>query len=247
MPLGAVKEERFPHSGWWAKLYPTLCEPMDCSLPGSSVCGMLQARIVEGVAISFFEGSFRLRDRTRASCTAGRFFTNWVTGEACIGNFRDHEVCAAGLIENSQHTAPGQLPILSNPRHRSAGAHRDWMLKLWLQGPDLGREQGLAVQRLAEGTGVWSAPTWDASRTEPRSAVTAPLLMHCWRERQGLTRRPHSPPAPQLLLYKSRRRVQGGGAEISAVSQRKWTCVHLLHQQLPKLSTCGTSAALLWH
>ena len=32
---------------------PTLCDPLDCSLPGSSVQGILQARILEGVAIPF--------------------------------------------------------------------------------------------------------------------------------------------------------------------------------------------------
>ena len=125
VPLGAVKEERFRHSGWWAKLYPTLWEPMDCSLPGSSVCGILRERILEGVDISFFEGSSQSRNRTPASCTAGRFFTSWATGEARIGNVRDHEECAAGVIENSQHSRSWPAPILPSPRHRSAGAHRD--------------------------------------------------------------------------------------------------------------------------
>ena len=36
---------------------PTLCNPVDCSLPGSSVCEILQARILEWVAISFSRGS----------------------------------------------------------------------------------------------------------------------------------------------------------------------------------------------
>ena len=40
-----------------AQLCPTLCNPVDCSLPGSSVCGVLQARILEWVAISFSRGS----------------------------------------------------------------------------------------------------------------------------------------------------------------------------------------------
>ena len=39
-----------------AQLYPTLCNPMDCSPPGSSVHGVLQARTLEWVAISFFMG-----------------------------------------------------------------------------------------------------------------------------------------------------------------------------------------------
>ena len=47
---------------------PTLCDPMDCSLAGSSPHGILQARVLEWVAISFSRGSSRLRDRTRVSC-----------------------------------------------------------------------------------------------------------------------------------------------------------------------------------
>ena len=46
------------------------CEPVDCSLPGSSVHGTLQARKLEWVAISFSGGSSRPRDQTRVSWTA---------------------------------------------------------------------------------------------------------------------------------------------------------------------------------
>ena len=52
-----------------------LCDPMDCSPPGSSVHGILQARILEWVAIPFTKGSSQSRDQTRVSCTPGRFFT----------------------------------------------------------------------------------------------------------------------------------------------------------------------------
>ena len=51
-------------------------------LPGSSVHGILQARILEWVAISFFRESSRPRDQTPVSSTAGRFFTNWAMREA---------------------------------------------------------------------------------------------------------------------------------------------------------------------
>ena len=54
----------------------TLCDPMDCSPPGSSVNGILQARILEWVAVSSSRGPFWPRDWTQVSCTAGRFFTN---------------------------------------------------------------------------------------------------------------------------------------------------------------------------
>ena len=58
------------------------CDPMDCSLPGFSVHGILQARILGWVAISFSRGSSWPRDWTLVSCIAGRFFTNWTTWEA---------------------------------------------------------------------------------------------------------------------------------------------------------------------
>ena len=52
----------------------SLCDPMDCSSPGSSVHGVLQARIVEWVAISFCKGSSWPRDHTQVSSIAGRRF-----------------------------------------------------------------------------------------------------------------------------------------------------------------------------
>ena len=57
---------------------------MDCSLPGSSLRGILQARIMEWVAISFSRGSSQLMDRSRVSCIAGRRFNFWATREAPI-------------------------------------------------------------------------------------------------------------------------------------------------------------------
>ena len=65
------------------QLCPTLCNPMDCSPPGSSVHEIFQASILEWVAISF-RGSSQPRDWTQVSCTAGGFFTNWATREAQI-------------------------------------------------------------------------------------------------------------------------------------------------------------------
>ena len=52
----------------------TVCNPMDCSLPGFSVHGILQARILEWVTISFSRGSSQPRDRTQVSCIGGRRF-----------------------------------------------------------------------------------------------------------------------------------------------------------------------------
>ena len=60
----------------------TLCHPMDCSLPGSSVHGILQARILECVATAFSRDSSWARDWIQFSYISGRFFTMWATREA---------------------------------------------------------------------------------------------------------------------------------------------------------------------
>ena len=52
---------------------------MDCNLPGSSILGILQARILEWVAIPFSKGSSQSRDRTWVSCISGRFFPSRAT------------------------------------------------------------------------------------------------------------------------------------------------------------------------
>ena len=52
---------------------------MDCSLPGFSVHGIFQARVLEWIAISFSRGSSQLRDGTQVSHIAGRCFTVWAT------------------------------------------------------------------------------------------------------------------------------------------------------------------------
>ena len=63
----------------------TLWDPLDCSSPGFSVHGLLQARILEWFALSCSRGSSKPRNRTTfpvSLALAGRFFTCWATGEA---------------------------------------------------------------------------------------------------------------------------------------------------------------------
>ena len=76
-----------------AQAYLTLCDPMDYSRPGSSVHGILQARILEWVAMPS-RGSYQSRDRTRIFCssyTAGRFLTAEPLGKPRIYVF-SHEL-----------------------------------------------------------------------------------------------------------------------------------------------------------
>ena len=58
---------------------PTLWDPMDCSLPGSSVHRIFQAKVLEWVAISFPRVSSQPRHWTWVSCMVGRCFTVWAT------------------------------------------------------------------------------------------------------------------------------------------------------------------------
>ena len=64
------------------RLCLTLCNPVNCSPPGSSVHRILQGRILEEVTISFSRGSSWPRGQTRTSRIVGRFFTIWATRES---------------------------------------------------------------------------------------------------------------------------------------------------------------------
>ena len=63
----------------WLQSCPTLCHPMDCSLPGSSVHGILQARILEWGAISSSREPSQPRDQTWVSLAAVTLFAVWAT------------------------------------------------------------------------------------------------------------------------------------------------------------------------
>ena len=67
-----------------AQSCPTLCDPMDCSLQGSSIHGIFQARVPEWGAISFSRWSSQPRGQTLVSQIAGKCFTVWATKEAVI-------------------------------------------------------------------------------------------------------------------------------------------------------------------
>ena len=64
-----------------AQSYLTLCDPLDCGLPRSSVHGILSARTLEWVAILFPRRSSQRRDGTQVSCIADSFFTVLATRE----------------------------------------------------------------------------------------------------------------------------------------------------------------------
>ena len=97
---------------------------MDCSLPVSSVHGILQARILEWVAIPFSRTSSRLRDQTQVSCIAGGFFTIWATGDPLPKS--THYLTLSWLIyvtpklmETPSSSSSWTLPSSHHVRHAS--------------------------------------------------------------------------------------------------------------------------------
>ena len=67
---------------WSRSVVSDSLRPVDCSLSGSSVHGIFQARVLEWIAISFSRGSSGPRNQTRVSRISGRRFTVWATREA---------------------------------------------------------------------------------------------------------------------------------------------------------------------
>ena len=98
----------------------TLCDSKDCSPPGFSVCGILQARILEWAVVFFSSGSSPLRDWTRVSCiscTVGRFFTIEPQDrppEFSYSNVKsDHIVYAHNLFHGSSQLADQQSKAIT--------------------------------------------------------------------------------------------------------------------------------------
>ena len=87
-----------------------LCDPVDWGPPGSSVHGILQARILEWVANLLSRESSQPRDQTGVSCIAGRFFTGWATREA-------HVWLTAGLsVLNLNATPSRKYSLIHSPK-----------------------------------------------------------------------------------------------------------------------------------
>ena len=76
-----------------------LCNPMNCDPPGSSVHGILQARILEWITISFSGGSSLPRDWTQVSYVAGRCFTIWATREGPQSTYAEYIMWNARMDE----------------------------------------------------------------------------------------------------------------------------------------------------
>ena len=104
---------------------PTLCNPMHCSPPGSSVRGILQTRILEWVVISSSRGSSWSRVWTMVSYIVDRFFIVWATREApriVIGNIQNVKLFPSLLLKTSQLPTPlfMETIVIKNGSHLQA-------------------------------------------------------------------------------------------------------------------------------
>ena len=95
-----------PYALWKSLSHVWLCVPMDYSLPGFSVHVILQGRIMEWVAIPFSRGSSQVKDRTRVSRIADRFFIIWATREAQGTITISYQPRAPPVCRLYIHTAP---------------------------------------------------------------------------------------------------------------------------------------------
>ena len=111
------------------KLCSTHCDPMDCSLPGSSVHGIYHARILEWVAISFSKASPWPRDQTHVSCIGKQILYHWATSEAhelglirTLGPSIFGKVHQVVLLEPDSSWNHGNFWFLLSPKPMEAGA-----------------------------------------------------------------------------------------------------------------------------
>ena len=93
-----------------AQLCSTLCDPMDYTVPG-----ILQARILERVAFPLSWGSSQLRDGSRVSCIAGRFFNNWAIWGVVSSIFT--EVFSDFSFESSSKQTRYSLAVYHHASH----------------------------------------------------------------------------------------------------------------------------------
>ena len=84
-----VKQKKCESESEVAQLCLTLCDPIDCSLPVSSVHGIFQAIVLEWVAISFSRVSSQSRAQTWVSRIVDRCFTVWATREVQFGQTKE--------------------------------------------------------------------------------------------------------------------------------------------------------------
>ena len=154
-----------------------LCDPMDCSLPSSSVCGIFQARILEWVAISSSTRSSQPRDWTHVSCIlAGRFFTTEPLGK-CL--------CDLSSVQSLSHVWLF-VTLWTAARQYSLSITNSWSLLNPLQyyclGNPMDRGPDHWMISLTQWTGVWasSGRWWRTGKPGVLQSTGSQRVRHDW-------------------------------------------------------------------
>ena len=160
----------------------TLCEPMDCSPPGSCVHGILQARVLEWIAISFSRGSSPPRDWYWVSCIANRVFTIWFTEESSRNRFTERQYLLTENVYGFPYLqSHSQVALVIKNLTASAGDMRD-MSSIPGSGRSSGGRHGNPTpvslpgesyeQRILAGYSPWCCKELDMTETTEHSTVT---------------------------------------------------------------------------
>ena len=190
---------------------PTLCDPMDCSLPHSSVHGIFQARVLEWVAISFSRGSSRPRDRTGVSRVVSRHYTVWATREVLTlwrGYCQGPPFAAE---ETEHHWAHGVCPT-SQQSWRLSSQHHPAGLAWVMEMPQRSREASARsvkrVQRVVWGLCVcvgWCGKA-RSPRLPPRGAPLGTPVAD-WKSELAAS-------SPREKPWRGRKTGDGGGQRV---------------------------------
>ena len=142
---------------------PTLCSPMDCNSPGSSVHEIFQARMLEVVAISFSRAFSQPRDQTQVSYSAGGSFTIWATREAqekvtrdklwgekmknILNKIKRRSIIFFNMVCSTSDKCVFLLFIWRFIRslYLSPGAGANLLCSLWITGPQFKRKRLCSV------------------------------------------------------------------------------------------------------
>ena len=181
----------------------TLCDPMNCSSPGFSVCVILQARILEWVAISFCRGSSQPKGWTCISWVGSRVLYRWATKEAPSGSQSVNPEPKASISSGTllEIQIPGPSP---RPRNQ----------KLWVL--------GIASVFFASPSGDLTQVQVCVVKTSVVHSI-APVLLSQWKE----SLMPSTWVLPTALsnseLLKPNSMCSGTLESRWGVSQRYWT------------------------
>ena len=132
----------------------TLCDPVDCSLSGSSVHGILQARILGWVAISFSKGSSRPRDWTLVSGTADRLYLLSHQGSPLSGEYmaETEEELKSLLMKVKEESEKAGLKLnIQKTKIMASGPITSW----WIDGANHGNSDRLYFSELQNHCKRW--------------------------------------------------------------------------------------------